>query len=190
MPVVKQIRLFDVSLTSKLSTYSVSDHMKTITETKSGQLSPERREFIRKSGALAAMSLFGVAFFTSCGSDDDTQPNPNPPVGGSGITVSGNTITVNLDLATALANTGGWALVVEAQTLIVNTGSDNFSALTSVCTHSNCDRNWTFASNVFTCTCHGSRFNTSGAVLTGPAIQPLKSYATSLSGKTLTVTKS
>lgn len=164
--------------------------MKTITATKSGQLSPERREFIRKSGALAAMSLFGVAFFTGCSSDEDTQPTPNPPAGGSGITVSGNTITINLDLATALANTGGWALVVEAQTLIVNTGSNNFSALTSVCTHSNCDRNWTFASNVFTCTCHGSRFDTSGAVLTGPAIQPLRSYATSLNGKTLTVTKS
>ena len=190
MPVAKQIRSFGASPTSKSSSLSVSDHMKTITETKSGQLSPERREFIRKSGALAAMSLFGVAFFTACSSDDDTQPNPNPPVGGSGITVSGNTITVNLDLATALANTGGWALVVEAQTLIVNTGSNNFSALTSVCTHTGCDRNWTFTSNVFTCTCHGSRFDTSGAVLTGPAIQALRSYSTNLNGKTLTVTKS
>lgn len=164
--------------------------MKTITETKSGQLSPERREFIRKSGALAAMSLFGVAFFTACSSDDDPQPNPNPPTGGSGITVSGNTITVNLDLATALATTGGWALVVEAQTLIVNTGSNNFSALTSVCTHSGCDRNWTFAANVFTCTCHGSRFRTDGSVISGEARLPLRSYATNLNGKTLTVTKS
>jgi cytochrome b6-f complex iron-sulfur subunit len=166
--------------------------MKTITATKSGQLSPERREFIKKSGALAAMSLFGVAFFTGCSSDEDTQPTPNPPAGGSGITVSGNTITVNLDLATALANTGGWALVVEAQTLIVNTGSNNFSALTSVCTHTgfNCNNQWTFASNVFTCNCHGSRFRTDGVVVNGPARDPLKAYTTNLNGKTLTVTKS
>lgn len=163
--------------------------MKTLIEVKTGELSTERRDFIKKSGALAAMSLFGIAFFTSCSSDD---PNPgggtnNPPASGSGITVTNTTVTVNLDVATALATAGGWALVIDAKVLIVNLGSNTFSALTSVCTHSQCDRNWTFASNVFTCTCHGSRFNTSGAVLTGPAIQPLKTYGTNLNNRTLTV---
>jgi Rieske Fe-S protein len=86
-----------------------------------------------------------------------------------------------------LATAGGWALVIEAKVLIVNLGNNTFSALTSVCTHSQCDRNWTFGSNVFTCTCHGSRFNTEGAVLTGPANRPLRSYATSLNNRTLTV---
>lgn len=163
--------------------------MKTLTEIQTGELSSARRDFIKKSGALAAMSLFGVAFFTSCSSDD---PNPgggtaNPPASGSGITVTNSAVTVNLDVATALATAGGWALVIDAKVLIVNLGNNTFSALTSICTHSQCDRNWTFASNVFTCTCHGSRFNTGGVVLTGPAIQPLRSYATSLNNRTLTV---
>jgi cytochrome b6-f complex iron-sulfur subunit len=163
--------------------------MKTSTEIQTGELSSARRDFIKKSGALAAMSLFGVAFFTGCSSDD---PNPgggttNPPASGSGITVTNSTVTVNLDVATALATAGGWALVIDAKVLIVNLGNNTFSALTSICTHSQCDRNWTFASNVFTCTCHGSRFNTEGVVLTGPALQPLRSYATSLNNRTLTV---
>lgn len=161
--------------------------MKTLTENKAGQLSSARREFLRKTGATAVMSLFGVSFFTGCSGDD---PSPNPPAPGNGITVAGNTITVDLNIATALAAAGGWTLVVTAQTLIVNLGSDTFSALTSICTHEGCDRDWTFASNVFTCTCHGSRFNTSGAVLGGEATQPLRSYATSLNGNILTITKS
>ena len=163
--------------------------MKTLTEIKTGELSSARREFIKKSGAIAAMSMFGVAFFTGCSSDD---PDPgsgtnNPPATGNGIVVTNGLVTVNLDLATALATAGGWALVIEAKVLIVNLGNNTFSALTSVCTHSQCDRNWTFGSNVFTCTCHGSRFSTEGAVLTGPAIQPLRSYDTNLNNRTLTV---
>ncbi|MCL6258860.1 Rieske (2Fe-2S) protein [Aquiflexum sp. TKW24L] len=161
--------------------------MKTLTEIKTGELSTARRDFIKKSGALAAMSLFGVAFFTSCSSDDPAPGPTNPPATGNGITVTSSTVTVNLDLATALATAGGWALVIEAKVLIVNLGNNAFSALTSVCTHSQCDRNWTFGSNIFTCTCHGSRFNTEGVVLNGPAIQPLRSYATSLNNRTLTV---
>jgi Rieske Fe-S protein len=163
--------------------------MKTLTEIKTGELSSARREFIKKSGAIAAMSMFGVAFFTGCSSDDPDPGNGtnNPPATGNGIVVTNGLVTVNLDLATALATAGGWALVIEAKVLIVNLGNNTFSALTSVCTHSQCDRNWTFGSNVFTCTCHGSRFSTEGAVLTGPAIQPLKSYDTNLNNRTLTV---
>jgi cytochrome b6-f complex iron-sulfur subunit len=161
--------------------------MKTLTEIKTGELTAARRDFIKKSGALAAMSLFGVAFFTGCSSDDPAPGPVNPPASGNGITVTNSAVTVNLDLASALATAGGWALVIEAKVLIVNLGNNTFSALTSVCTHSQCDRNWTFASNVFTCTCHGSRFNTQGAVLNGPALQPLVTYPTSLNNRTLTV---
>ena len=65
----------------------------------------------------------------------------------------------------------------------------SYSAMTSVCTHSACDRNWAFSNSKFTCTCHGSEFDTSGNVLKGPANQPLQSYSTALNGTVLTVTK-
>ena len=162
--------------------------MRTDNEIRSGQLSAERRAFIRKAGVFAAMSAFGLGFFTSCGENDDPAPiNPVPP--GSGVDVDGSTVTIDLTEQPGLTQAGGWMLIAQAQVLVVNTGNNAFNALTSVCTHSACDRNWTFASNVFTCTCHSSRFDVEGNVLSGPASRPLRAYATSLDGDILTITK-
>lgn len=164
--------------------------MITKTNIKSGSLSEARRDFLKKSGSMAVMSMFGVAFFTGC-STDDTDPNNggsnNPPSSNTGITVTANAVTVDLAVASTLAAAGGWTLVTAAKVLIVNLGNNNFNALTSVCTHSQCDRNWTFNSNVFTCTCHGSRFNANGSVVNGPATQPLSSYPASVNNNVLTV---
>ncbi len=137
---------------------------------------------------MAVMSAFGVSFFTSCASEDDT-PNAvtPPPAPSTGIIVQGTEITVNLDQATALATTGGWAFVSAAKVLIVNVGDKTFNALTSVCTHAGCFDSWTFSNNVFTCTCHGSRFSTDGSVISGQASRPLSSFPTELKGTTLTV---
>jgi cytochrome b6-f complex iron-sulfur subunit len=164
--------------------------MKTTTNIKSGSLSVARREFLKKSGSLAVMSMFGVAFFTSCSTDDldpDTGGSNNPPSSNNGINVTAEAVTVDLAIASALATEGGWTLVTSAKVLIVNMGNNNFSALTSVCTHSQCDRNWTFNNNVFTCTCHGSRFNTNGSVVNGPATQPLSPYPATVTNNVLTV---
>lgn len=162
--------------------------MRTAKEIRSGLLNAERRAFIRKAGAFAAMSAFGLGFFTSCGSDEDPSPvAPTPP--GKGVDVSGSTITIDLSENPGLAQAGGWMLIIQAQVLVVNTGNNTFNALTSVCTHSACDRNWSFASNVFTCNCHVSRFDIEGNVISGPATRNLRSFATALNGDTLTITK-
>ncbi len=162
---------------------------------KSGNLSSQRRDFLKKSGSLTVMSMFGIGFFTACTSDDDAMPGPggsvnDPPAGsGSGIIVDGKITSVDLDKNTVLKATGGWLLITDSQLLIVNLGSDSFNALTSICTHSQCDRNWSFASNVFICSCHGSRFGTDGSVVTGPATQPLKNYPIEKKDNILTITK-
>lgn len=161
--------------------------MKTTMHIQTGTLTEERREFLKKSGSFAAMSLFGVAFFTGCSSDDTEPDTNNPPASGDGITTTANAITVNLTLATSLAASGGWVLVTASKVLIVNMGGNTYNALTSICTHQQCDKDWTFANNVFTCTCHNSRFDRNGAVVNGPATQPLRTYPTSVSGTTLTV---
>lgn len=160
-------------------------------KSKTGNLSQSRREFVERAGMTAVMSAFGLAFFTSCSDSEDqnpgTPPTP-PPSSTNGITISGKTIRIDLASQTGLAASGGWLLIIEAKTLVVNVGG-SYSAMTSVCTHSACDRNWTFTNSRFTCTCHGSQFDTSGNVLQGPASQPLESYATSVNGTALTVTK-
>lgn len=160
-------------------------------KSKTGQLTNSRRDFIERVGMTAVMSTFGLSFFTACSETEEPNQPTNqtpPPTSTNGLTVSGNTIRIDLNLQTALAATGGWLLVIDAQTLVVNVGG-SYRALTSVCTHSACDRNWTFTNNKFTCTCHGSEFDTSGTVLQGPANQPLRSFSTSVSGSILTVTK-
>jgi Rieske Fe-S protein len=51
--------------------------------------------------------------------------------------------------------------------------SGSLHAMTSVCPHRGCDVEWNGAEKVWDCPCHGSCFDARGAVLRGPAVQPL-----------------
>jgi Rieske Fe-S protein len=163
--------------------------------TKTGNLTEARRVFLKKTGSLAVMSMFGVGFFTACSDSEDAQPNTNNsgsntanPSVDSGIKFANNKVTIELEKVSALNTNGGWLLITDAKLLVVNLGNNKFNALTSVCTHSGCDRNWTYGNNIFTCTCHNSRFANDGRVLSGQATSDLKSYATALDNKILTIT--
>jgi len=165
--------------------------MKNQNPLRSGSLSVSRRKFIEKAGLATVMSTFGVAFFTSCVSSDEPDPTTTPPSTGTqpnGITVSGNSIIVDLNIQTRLATSGGWLLIETAKTLVANLNG-TFVALTSVCTHASCADSWAFSNSKFTCTCHNSVFDTAGKVLEGPATAPLQVYTANVSGKTLTINK-
>lgn len=168
--------------------------MKNVSSIKTGTLSVERREFLKKIGSFTAMSMFGIGFFTACSKDDNTNNqnplpnNPNNPTD-NGITITNTSVTIDLNKATNLKNTGGWVLITSASMLVINLGN-SFSALTSVCTHSGCDKNWTMSNNEFTCTCHGSKFASNGAVLVGPATTPLRQFTNSRAGDILTINRS
>ena len=158
----------------------------------SGTLSASRRQFIEKAGLATVMSTFGISFFTSCvSSEDPDDPTPTTPpttTTPNGITISGNTVQVNLTIQNKLAVSGGWLLITSAKTLVANLNG-TYVALTSVCTHSGCFDSWSFTHSRFTCTCHNSIFDTAGKVVQGPAGQPLDVYSTSVSGTTLTINK-
>lgn len=169
--------------------------MDPLSTNQSGKLTKSRREFIEKSGLTAALTMFGIGFFTSCSNSDDMEPTGstgtpmNPGTGsGTGISVSGNKITVDLSIQKDLNADGGWLLITNGKTLVSKVGSE-FIALTSVCTHSGCDTNWSFSNATYNCACHGSKFDTQGNVVSGPATQPLKVYDTAVSGNILTITK-
>ena len=49
----------------------------------------------------------------------------------------------------------------------------NLRAISSVCPHRSCDVEWNGEEKVWDCPCHGSRFTPQGAVLHGPAAEPL-----------------
>lgn len=156
--------------------------------TKSGSLTESRRKFLENAGLSLVLGTFGAAFFTSCSSTDDANPTTPPVNSNSGITVSGNTVTIDLAIQTALNASGSWLLVENARTLVANVNGA-FVALTSVCTHSGCSDRWSFGSSRFTCTCHGSVFDASGRVLNGPASAPLQQFTTQVTGTSLRITK-
>ena len=156
--------------------------------TKGGSLSDSRRKFLEKTGASLVLATFGSAFFTSCAWTEDAAPSVPPSNPGSGITIAGNTMSIDLSIQKSLNTSGNWVLVENAKTLVANVNGA-FVALNSVCTHSGCDRNWTFGNNRFTCTCHGSVFDPNGQVLNGPANAPLTQYSTQVTGTTLIVTR-
>lgn len=49
--------------------------------------------------------------------------------------------------------------------------------VTTTCTHLGCRLSWNGAESSWDCACHGSRFDVDGAVLDGPAIDPLRQPA-------------
>lgn len=146
-----------------------------------------RREFLRCTCTSASLLALGWGL-TGCDSgameDDDDDPGM-----GDGITISGNTITLDLQGSKAkmLASAGGFLLIDAAKTVAINTG-DQIQAFTSVCTHQQCDIN-SFQNDRLVCPCHGSQFNTSGQVVSGPAPSPLQEFTVERDGDTVTITK-
>ncbi len=60
------------------------------------------------------------------------------------------------------------------QLAIIKDGEEIGQALSAVCTHLGCIVGWNAVDRTWDCPCHGSRFDTNGQVLSGPALQPLE----------------
>jgi cytochrome b6-f complex iron-sulfur subunit len=55
-----------------------------------------------------------------------------------------------------------------------------FYAVSAVCTHLGCITRWKPENNLIECPCHGSKFQSNGTVVAGPAPRPLPHFAISL----------
>ena len=151
-----------------------------------------RRDFCRQACHAASLAALGV-ILPGCGGSSPTGPSgtgaPALPVVSSGI--SGGVFMLTVDAASPLATVGNAVLVQASgqQFLVARTGADTFQALTATCTHEACTVSG-YTSQTYVCPCHGSRYNTAGAVLSGPAPRSLTQFASSFVGTTLTVTVS
>ena len=83
-----------------------------------------------------------------------------------------------------LNSTGGQVVV---NTILIAKGISGFLAVSSICTHAQCTVQYQAFSNEYNCPCHGSKFDTKGGVLMGPASSPLQQYQTQLNGNSLRI---
>jgi len=68
---------------------------------------------------------------------------------------------------------GEGKLLPDRHIALYRDGGGALHALSSVCPHRGCDVEWNDQEKAWDCPCHGSRFSAEGAVLRGPAAQPL-----------------
>ena len=148
-----------------------------------------RREFCIHSVQTTSLAAV-VTALTGCGG------SPSSPSGGSTLpalpainsSIVSSTITLTIDASSPLNTVGNAALVNASgrSFLVARTAQSTFTALTAVCTHEACTVS-NYQNQVYECPCHGSQYNTSGAVTKGPAPRSLSSFATNFSGSVLTI---
>ncbi len=151
-----------------------------------------RRQFCVRTCQLLALGGAVAATLESCASGSPTSANglgsvsALPTVSG---TLSGSTVTVSPVTGTALATVGTLALVTTAggDVLVARTDASTFVALSAACTHQACEVTG-YSGQDYVCPCHGSRFDTSGRVVNGPAVTPLPQFTTQFNNDVLTIT--
>jgi cytochrome b6-f complex iron-sulfur subunit len=138
----------------------------------------ERRKFFRNFAVGGSLLLTAPVLFNSCSDDSTEDDNNNNNTGG-------NTVDLNDSAYAALKTVGGFAY--KGDIIIIRSTDTVYIALSKVCTHSQCTVIYNSSSKDIPCPCHGSKFNTEGAVLNGPAASPLKKYNVKQNGNILTI---
>ena len=146
-----------------------------------------RRTFCVQACQTASCLALG-SLAQACGGGGGSAPSNVPQLSIVNGSVSGATVVVQVDSASPLAAVGGAAQVRSSGGvfLVSRTAQDTFTALTATCTHETCTITG-FDSAAYICPCHGSRFNTTGRVLNGPATTALRTFATQFSSNVLTI---
>lgn len=80
----------------------------------------------------------------------------------------------------------GWEVRNEKSTAWIVLNSDGtLTAFSPLCTHLGCAYEWAAQQRRFSCPCHGSTFDLTGNVISGPAPRPLDRYLVKMEGSRL-----
>ncbi len=131
-----------------------------------------RKEFFSTALMGGSILFLAPATFTSCSKSEDENQGE---------------ITVDLtsNNFVALQTVGGFAYV--GNIIVIRTSTTNYVALSKICTHQSCTVAYSSSAGRIECPCHGSVYSTSGAVLQGPAPNPLKMYTVIMEGTVLKI---
>ncbi len=147
----------------------------------------ERKDFIEQVG-LSAASILIFGCMQGCSKSD--SPAPKPPTGTTNpppVKAIDFTINITNNPYTSLNAAGGFYVDKTNNIIIARTLTNEFIAVSSLCTHQQVTLDYQANNNRFYCSGHGSLFSTTGAVLTGPAATALKQYKTTLTGNNLRI---
>lgn len=137
----------------------------------------ERKEFIKQFTIGGSILLTAPVLFNSCSSDEEEfEPlTPNETV-----------IDLKATSSADLNVVGGY--IYSGSIIVFRTGDNSYKALSKACTHQNCPVIYNHATGDLPCTCHGSKFTTTGNVTTGPATSNLQKYTVVKTGDSLKIT--
>ena len=147
----------------------------------------ERKDFIEQVG-LSAASILIFGCMQGCSKSD--SPAPTPPTGTTNpppVKAIDFTINITTNPYTSLNTAGGFYVDKTNNIIIARTLTDEFLAVSSLCTHQQVLLDFQANNNRFYCSGHGSLFSTTGAVLNGPAAAPLKQYKITRTGNSLRI---
>ncbi len=135
----------------------------------------KRREFI-PTAILSSLAIASLPTLVASCQKSNVTPG-----------ISGGEVTIDLDNPSysSLKQNGGY--VYSGNVIVINTGNENFVALSDICTHAGCTVNYSASGKYLLCPCHGSVFSTTGAVERGPAVSPLSKYKIVRNANVLTI---
>jgi nitrite reductase/ring-hydroxylating ferredoxin subunit len=99
-------------------------------------------------------------------------------------------MAIRLDKVPSLTTAGGSATIKLGgqEILLIRHSASELRAVSSLCTHQRCGVKYNPKTAKLNCACHGSVFDLSGKVLTGPATKNLTSFPASLDGERIIIT--
>lgn len=166
----------------------------------------ERRKFLQNTCPTVTFAFFGLSFVQACSKSDDEAANYSSNSNGNssartvtnsaGINESGNTITLDLTNSnfSNLASPGDFVNLTSVDLLVLKISNSEFRAFDNCCPHNGSKNAWSYSNEKFQCATHGNSFSIDGndakECNSGSTSGGLKKYSASLSGDTLTITKS
>jgi cytochrome b6-f complex iron-sulfur subunit len=134
-----------------------------------------RKQFLQESSFAFAAVCMACASCTK-----EKQPQPEQTT---------DSVLFTINLGVNILNTGDSLL--NKNVLVVRLAAANsvtsFTAVQRDCTHAGGFLDWNKSKERFVCPVHGSEFSATGAVLLGPAFNPLKQHKITIQNNTLTI---